>query len=301
VSRAAAASRAQGLLVLLVGNGPRLIEVLEAVAPRAEHLLGVVEPLGDVPAEGLAEERGQPLPQARVEQLGIDGGLLVEMGRVGRAVAPPGKRPGRQLVQGDGRGVALGVEVPAGRLSQGQKRVEIPGGARPDVVRGRPRQGEIEEHHMQRVPPADHPHGDVVGLDVPMGDPLLLEVVQHVEQVHAEALEVIDLEPALLAQPLAECLDAVLVLVDQHRAHEEAGVLSDDDLLAELDDMLVPELGEDLGLVPDAGILLGVAGGLEHIVLAVALDQQRDRAGPAGRFSRRRWLTNERGVVILAA
>ena len=132
---------------------------------------------------------------------------------------------------------------------------------------------------MQRVAPPDHPHGDVVGLDVPMGDALLLEVIDDVEQVHAEPLEMLDVEASFLAQPLAQGLDPILALVDEDRPHQKAGVLADLDKLAELDDVLVPELLQNLGFVLDASVLLGVARGLEHVVLPAALDQQGDRAG----------------------
>ena len=53
-------------------NAPGCSMILEAVPPFPEHLLGVIEPLGDVATERLAEELGEPLPQARVEKLRID-------------------------------------------------------------------------------------------------------------------------------------------------------------------------------------------------------------------------------------
>ena len=73
VSRVALASNSRRVvLVFVVRERSRLFEVLEAVPPFPEHLLGVIEALGDVAAERLAEELGEPLPQAGVEQLRID-------------------------------------------------------------------------------------------------------------------------------------------------------------------------------------------------------------------------------------
>ena len=59
---------------------------------------------------------------------------------------------------------------------------------------------EIEEHQVQLVAPADLAHRDVVRLDVAVRDALLFQVVDHVEQVFAESLEEIDVEPAFLAR-----------------------------------------------------------------------------------------------------
>ena len=83
----------QRLLVFLVRECSRLFEILEAVPPFPEHLFGVIEALGDVPTKRLTEELGEPLPQARVEELGIDADLAVEMRRVGGAVPQRGSVP----------------------------------------------------------------------------------------------------------------------------------------------------------------------------------------------------------------
>ena len=256
----------QSLLVFVVRECSRLFEVLEAVPPFPEHLLGVIEALGDVATERLAEELGEPLPQACVEKFRIDADLAVEVRRVGGAVPPARQRPGGQLMEGRGRRVALGVKVPAWGLAQGEQRVEVSRGPGPDVVGRGPRQGEIEEHDVQGVATPDHPHGDVVGLDVPMGDALLLEVIHDVEQVHAESLEMLEVEASFLAKTLAEGFDPILALVDEDWPHQEGGVFADLDKLAEFDDVLVPELLENLGFVLDASVLLGVARGLEHVV-----------------------------------
>ena len=140
--------------------------------------------------------------------------------------------------------------------------------------------GEVEEHDVQGVATPDHPHGDVVGLDVPMGDALLLEVIHDVEQVLAESLEMVDVEASFLAKPLAKGLDPILALVDEDWPHEEGGAFADLDRLAEFNNVLVPELLEHLGFVLDASVLLRVARGFEHVVTA-----RRARRG--GQSSRR--------------
>ena len=146
---------------------------------------------------------------------------------LGRAVAPSRQRPGGHLVKRRGGGVPLGVQVPAWRLPQGKQRVEVARRAGPDVLGRGPRQREIEQHEVQLVAPADHADGDVVGLDVAVRDALLLQVIHDVQQVLAEALEQIDVEPAFLAQPLAQGLDPLLVLVDEDRAHQKADAVAD--------------------------------------------------------------------------
>ena len=61
---------------------------------------------------------------------------------------------------------------------------------------------------------------DVVGLDVAVRDALLLEPVDGLEQVLAEALEQLEVEAALVAQALGERLVAGL-------RHEEAGAVAE--------------------------------------------------------------------------
>ena len=270
----------QSLLVFLVRECSRLFEILEAVPPFPEHLLGVIEALGDVPTERLTEELGEPLPRACVEKFRINADLAVEVRRVSGAVPPARQRPGGQLMEGRGRRVALGVKVPAWWLTQGEQWVEIPLGPGSDVVGRGPSQREIEEHNVQGVATPDHPHGNVVGLDVPMGDALLLEVIHDVKQVHAESLEMLEVEASFLAKTLAKGFDPILVLVDEDWTHKEGGVFADLDRLAEFNNMLVPELLEHLGFVPDASVLLRIARGFEHVVDACASTRRAIEQAP---------------------
>ena len=209
----------------------------------------------------------------------VDGDLACEVRRVGGAVTPSRQRPGGQLMEGRGCRVTLGVKVPAWGLAQGEQRVEVSRGPGPDVLGRGPRQREIEEHHVQGVAPPDHPHRNVVRLDVPVGDALLLEVIHDVEQVLTESLEMLDVEAPFLAQPLAERLDPILALIDEDRPHEKGGMFADLGKLAEFDNVLVPELLEHLGLVLNASVLLRVTCSLEYVLLAIALDQQGDGTG----------------------
>ncbi len=142
-----------------------------------------------------------------------------------------------------------------------------------------PRQREIEQYYVQGVRTPDHPHGNVVGLDVPMGDPLLLEVIHDVEQVHAKSLEMLDVETSLLTKSLTQGFNPILGLVDEDWSHQEGGVIADLDELAEFNDVLVPELLENLGFVLDTSVLLRFARGFEHVVDSGALDEECSRAG----------------------
>ena len=88
------------------------------------------------------------------------------------------------------------------------------------------------------------------------------------------------MEAPFLAETLAQRFDPILALVDEDWPHQEGGVFADLDTLAEFNNVLVPELLEDLGFVLDASVLLRVACGLEHVVLT-----RRARRG--GQSSRR--------------
>ena len=108
-----------------------MVDALEAVPPGPQHLLGIVEPLLRIAAEGPAEEAGKLVAEVGVEDLGVDLGLAGHQGRIALAVAPLGQRAGRQLVERHRGGEPLGVEVPAGRLPLRQEGLQVADGARP--------------------------------------------------------------------------------------------------------------------------------------------------------------------------
>ena len=169
----------------------------------------------------------------------------------------------RQLLR-HGDGVALGVAVkPGRRAAEGKQRIEVADGAGADVFLRHRGEGEIEEDDLEGVIAAHPADGDVVGLDVAVGDPLLLEVADDVDEVFAEALEELDVKPALLADPAGEGLDPLVVGVGEHRPHEEAGMVADRHLLHEGHDPRVAVLrqgtkrgrfsAEPLGMLGEEG------------------------------------------------
>src|SRR5438309_1641317 len=95
---------------------------------------------------------------------------------------------------------------------------------------------------MQLIPAADGPDADVVGLEVAVGDTLLLQILDDLQQVLAEPLEQIDVQPALLPQPLAERLRP-------GRPQEQAWLTADRERLDVLDDVLMPQLGQHFALL----------------------------------------------------
>ena len=99
-----------------------------------------------------------------------------------------------------------------------------------------------------------------------------------------------------LRQSLAERLDAIPI--DQNRPHEKRRVVADLGLAAKLDDMLVPELLDDLGFVANTRALVGVAGDLQDQRLAGPLDQERDRAGPLPQALEHLEIAGERAPLL---
>ena len=255
------------------------------VPPGPQHLFGVVEPLGDVAAQGLGEEFGERLAQGRwIEQLGVDRDLGVgaQVRRVGRAVTPLGQRTGGQFVQRDRGSVSFGVQIPPRGLAERQQRVEITGRSGADVVGRRPGEREVEQDQVELLSASDHAHGDVVRLDVAMGDALFFEMVDHAQQVFAEALQQVDVQPAFFAQPMAKCLDQAFIAVGEHGTHQEAEVLADLHRPDQIDDARVPQLvlAQQIGFVLQPRVVFGIVGGFQDVILAVSLHQQRHGTGP---------------------
>ena len=222
------------LVALDIGGDRRGAEAREAGLPFGEHLLGVVEAEGDVAAEGAREEAGKRRAEIGVEEIGVDRRLGVDERRIAAAVPPLRQAPRSHLVERGGDGVALGVAVkPGRRAAEGEERIEVADGAGADVFLRHRGEGEIEEDDLEGVIAAHPADGDVVGLDVAVGDPLLLEVADDVDEVFAEALEELDVEAALLADPAGEGLDPLVVGVGEDWPHEEAGMVADRHLLHE--------------------------------------------------------------------
>jgi len=95
-----------------------LHHALEAISPRPEHFLGVVESFGRIAAQGLGEEGGELIPDAGVEDFGINGRFAIQKGRIALAVAPFWRIAGGQFIERDRRCVSLRMEVPPRRLPQ---------------------------------------------------------------------------------------------------------------------------------------------------------------------------------------
>ena len=189
-----------------------------------------------------------------------------------------------------GDGVALGIAIkPGRRAAEGEERIEVADRAGADVFLRDRGEGEIEEDDLEGVIAADAADGDVVGLDVAVGDPLLLEMADDVDEVFAEALEELDVEAALLADPAGEGLDPLVVGVGEHRPHEEAGMVADRHFLHEGDDPRVAVLRQGakrgrFGTEPVG--MVGEEGDFEDQLLAGGVaaregagDEERRRAG----------------------
>ena len=153
-----------------------LFRLLEDPLPRPAHLIGVVESLLRVSVQPLTEEPHEAVPDTRIDLLGVDHQLGIRHRRVGLAVAPLREhtRPEGHLVEGRRRRVPLGLQVPPLRLAIGEERVRVTGRADTDIIERGMRQGEIEQDQL--VPAlGQRADADVVGLDIPVGDPVAFQ------------------------------------------------------------------------------------------------------------------------------
>ena len=186
-----------------------------------------------------------------------------------------------------GHGVAFGIVVKAGRrLAQGQERVKVAGCACADVGRRHRHERKIKEHDLERAVVARAPDGDVVGLDVAMGDAPAIEIGHHANQVFAKSLKEFGLQTTLLAEPCAECLDSLIFLVGEDGPHQEASRLAQLDRIDERHDTDIPvvqELLEDRTLRPNTVVVFQCRGCLEDQLLGasarLAGHEQGNRAG----------------------
>ena len=86
------------------------------------------------------------------------------------------------------------MQVPPRRLAEGKQGVDVPGGPGADVLGRRAGEREVKQHDVQLVAAAHHADRDVVRLDVAVRDALFFQVVDHVQQVFAEALQEVDVQ-----------------------------------------------------------------------------------------------------------
>ena len=89
------------------------IQWLERAPPFAEHVLGVAEALFSIPAQGLREKVPQPLAKRRIEAVRRNRGLVLSDEGLRRAIAPNWRDARNKLVQRNGGGVSLSMQIPA--------------------------------------------------------------------------------------------------------------------------------------------------------------------------------------------
>ena len=162
------------------GNG-RAVSGLEGFAPVGAHVLDVVEAFHRVAGQGAPKEGGQGLTDGGVEHLGVERDLAVEDRGIAPAIAPAWQGASGHLVENHAGRKTLGGFVPAGRFAQDQERVQVWNGPGADAVSRRARQGKVEEHEVQSIAAAHGSDADVVGLDVPVGDAVLVQPVKRLQ------------------------------------------------------------------------------------------------------------------------
>ena len=123
-------------------------------------------------------------------------------------------------------------------------------------------------------PRPDGPDADVVGLDVAVGDALLLEEPDH---VRAGPRRIAGADRGAAGPPCGAARPASPSPARRMSRQTRPPISSVSQML---DDVLVAELLQDLALVPQPVVVLRGAGDLEDQFLAVPLDQQGHRAGP---------------------
>jgi len=125
-----------------------LLREQEDPAPGAAHVLGIAVAVLDVSREGLDEERNHGVANAGVEHGGVDLQRAVDEPRQALLRGPGGQRAGGHFVEGQGRGEALGIVVPAPAARVADEGVQVDRGAGGDVVGADLRQGEIEQDQV---------------------------------------------------------------------------------------------------------------------------------------------------------
>ncbi len=193
-------------------------------------------PLAEVAAQGLGEEARELFAQVRIETDAIDLCLVFNGFRSGVAVAVTWRAADRHLVEGDRRGVAFCVQIPAAVRAQRQKGIEVGRRPRLDVLWWRATEREIEQDEAKAAR-MRLGNADILWLDVAMADALLLELHQGSEQFLAVALQHVQRQATFLLEALGEGGVA-------GTSELEGGPASNAQRLAVLDDVGVAKLGQ---------------------------------------------------------
>ena len=190
---------------------------------------------------------------------------------------PDRKEARNHLIERNCRRESLSLQVPSRRLAEGQEWVEIAGGAGADVLWAASRQGEVEEHQVQGIAAADGGDPDVVGLDVAVSDAFAFEDDYGFQEILAEAFKQIKAEPTFLSQSLGERRGLPLLTGVQfnfaRRIKNERGPVREVDYAVATDDQWAIELLEDLSLVANAIIVVGVNRDLGDELLVLLANQ----------------------------
>ncbi len=225
-----------------------------------------------------AEESRETRRIRPVEQLRIDRGVGIGETRV-RTAGPVLRSPRRgHLVQRHRGRVPLGRQIPQPALATAEERVEIRPGAGVDRVQRLLGQGEVEQDKLPLLTlTATLGHPQVVGLDVTVGDPVPLQMLDDLQQVIAPFLQPLRLQPAPLPHLLGQ--RAGPGERDQQRA---AGADVDDTVAEQLHDTgMLTQAGKRDGLGGQTRVPAPVERHLEHRPLAVPIHEQRERGGAA--------------------
>ena len=133
---------------------------------------------------------------------------------------------------------------------------------------------------MQLATATDHPDGNVVRLDVAVRNALLLQIVDHSQQVGPEPLQQVDVKPTLATDSQPQRLDRLLVLVGEHGPHQKRRKRTDLQRLDEVDEARMPHLrlAENIRLIFESAVVLRAVRDFHHEVLAAPFHQKCDRA-----------------------
>ena len=89
--------------------------------------------------------------------------------------------------------------------------------------------------------------------------------MDHAQQIFAKTLQQVDMQPPLFAEPLPKRLLP-------GTTHQDTLVVANGEHIAVCDDMRMSALLQDFTFVFQPLVVCGIAGHLEHILLALPLD-----------------------------